>query len=451
MTTHTIRKGFDIPMAGRPEARLEVAPEPLLVAVETAEFPGIKPKMMVDEGDRVQTGQPLFFDKSDPEIFYVSPGTGVVFDVERGARRFLQRVVIERLGEDSFASPTRVDPERIATMERSDLIKALKNSGLWPLLRRRPLGRMPRPYRVPVAVYVNGMDTEPLAADPAFAVQGQGADLQLGIDGLRRLTDGVVYLTVRAGAELPEEFRNLRGVEMHEFRGPHPTGLVGTHISRIAPLSGDQVAWYLKAQEAVLIGHWLRTGQYPSHRVVAVVGPRAPVRCYFRVRQGAALVSLTGGWPDGDLRIIRGTVLTGTAAEPTSYIGFSTWTVTVMDEGSGRRDLFGWLLPQFRRLSASRAVWSWLGPKRRYDLDARLNGSHRAIVNIGSMESVMPLDIHPTFLVRAIQAGDLEEALNLGLLDVTEEDVALCTFVDPSKLDVGQVIREGLDLYEAEG
>ncbi len=451
MTTHSIRKGFDIPMAGKPETRLETAAEPSLVAVETGEFPGIKPKMLVKEGDRVQTGQPLFFDKTDPEIFYVSPATGVVFDVNRGPRRFLRRVVIERLGEDSFATPARVDPDQIATMERSDLITALKKSGLWPLLRRRPLGTMPRPYRVPVAIYINGMDTEPLAADPAFAVQGQGADLQLGIDGLQRLTDGAVYLTVRAGAEFPDEFRRLRGVEVHEFRGPHPAGLVGTHISRIAPLSGDQVAWYLKAQEAALIGHWLRTGQYPSHRVVALAGPRAPVRCYFRVRQGAALMPLIGGWPDGDVRIIRGTVLTGTVAEPTSYIGFSTWTVTVMDEGSGRRDLLGWLLPKFGRLSASRAVWSWLGPKREYDLDARLNGGPRAIVNIGSMESVTPLDIHPTYLVRAIQAGDLEEALNLGLLDVTEEDVALCTFVDPSKLDVGQVIRQGHDLYEAEG
>ena len=230
-------------------------------------------------------------------------------------------------------------------------------------MRQRPVGKVADGTKVPVAIYVNGMDTEPLAADPAFAVQGQGDDLRVGLRGLRRLTEGAVCLTVKAGAELPAEFRDLQGVEVHEFRGPHPSGLVGTHINSIAPLRGDQTAWFLKVQEAALIGHWLRTGHFPSHRVVALAGPRAKTKCYYRVRQGAVVETLTGGGDEG-LRMIQGTVLTGIATEPTAYLGPYTWTVTVMDDGAGRRDLFGWLLPQMGKLSASRAVWSWLRPKR---------------------------------------------------------------------------------------
>ena len=259
MTTHAIRKGFDIPMAGKPENRLEQAAEPPQVGVETSDFPGIKPKLLVAEGDRVQTGQPLFFDKNDRDVQFVSPATGVVSAVELGPRRFLERVVIRPEGEDTFASPERVDPDQIATVDRATLITAMKRSGLWSLMRQRPVGKVADGDRVPVAIYVNGMDTEPLAADPAFAVQGQGDDLRVGLQGLRRLTEGAVRLTVKAGTELPAEFRDLKGVEVHEFRGPHPSGLVGTHINSIAPLAGDQMAWFLKAQEAALIGHWLRT------------------------------------------------------------------------------------------------------------------------------------------------------------------------------------------------
>ncbi|MCA8943028.1 MAG: NADH:ubiquinone reductase (Na(+)-transporting) subunit A, partial [Planctomycetes bacterium] len=273
--------------------------------------------------------------------------------------------------------------------------------------------------------------------------------LEAGVELLRALTDGKVYLTLpgSGGGELD----SLPGVEVHRFRGPHPAGLVGTHIHEIAPLKADQTAWYLKAGELALLGEWVLSGRYPTHRTVAVAGSRAPRRQYFRVRHGAALMTLTGGQPLGDdVRVIRGTVLNGDAVGGDGFLGFYTWTVTAIDEGADRRDMFGWALPQFGKLSASRAVFSWLMPKKAYDADARLNGGPRAVVNIGAWESVTPLDIHPTFLTRAIRAGDLDEALQLGLLEVTEEDVALCTFADPCKIEVGEIIREGLDLYEEE-
>lgn len=444
---HHITRGFDIRIAGRPELKIAAAPQPLLVAVETGDFPGIKPKPLVEEGEEVLTGQPLFLDKRDRDIQFCSPVTGRVKQVELGERRFLLRVVVEPGPKEQFhAGPTAKNAG-----SRDDLIQALKQSGLWPLLRQRPVGRMVRADKEPVAVFVNGMDTEPLAADPAFATQGRKADLQAGVDLLRRLTQGTIYLTLAAAGDHQTELRDLKHVQVCDFKGPHPAGLVGTHISALRPLRSEEVVWYLKAQELALLGQWARTGQYPAERVVAVAGSLAPQAQYFRVRQGAILPTLTGGKAlAGDVRVINGTVLSGAATTPTGYLGFYATTLTVIPEGEGRRDLFGWALPGFGKHSFHRSVLSWLAPKREYALDAQLNGGRRAIVNIGAWESVTPLDIHPTYLLRAIQANDLEEAVKLGLLEVTEEDVALCTFVDPCKIEVGEVIRRGLDMYEKE-
>jgi Na+-transporting NADH:ubiquinone oxidoreductase subunit A len=453
MTIHKIKRGFNIKIAGRPEPKLDQAPEPLLVGVRPPEFLGLKAKVLVKEGDEVATGDVLFLDKKHKDIRFLSPATGKVSKIVLGRRRAPQLIQITPGPEEVFAGDVpRVDPERFHNVERSDLIQAIRHAGLWPLIRQRPLGKMITDGKLPSAIYVNGMDTEPLAADPAVAVLGKRAELQAGIDLLKRLTNGEVFLTVDARRTMPEEFQVLKGVEVHQFEGPHPAGLVGTHISRIQPLRADQTAWYLKAQEVVLLGTWVISGKYPWERTVAVSGSNAPTRQYYRVRQGAAVMTLTGGKPlEGDHRLINGTVLTGTRVAPDGYLGFYAQTLTIMPEGGDTRDLFGWALPKFGKLSASRSVMSWLLPKKEYVLDARLNGGHRYIVNIGQWEKVMPLDIHPTYLVRAIQARDLEEAIHLGLLEVCEEDVALCTFVDPCKNDVGRIIRKGLDLYEVEG
>jgi len=448
MTTHTIKRGFDIRLAGAAEQVLADAPPPPLVALETAEFPGIKPKALVRDGDRVATGQPLFLDKRDRAVVFCSPATGVVARVDFGEQRHLLRVVVRPEGKDAFHGGPRVAPAG----DREQLVAALCGAGLWPLLRQRPLGKVPLSTAVPAAIFVNGMDTEPLAACPAFATHGRRDDLQAGVDLLRRLTTGAVYLTLRAGGEHQQDLRALRGVELHEFAGPHPAGLVGTHIARIRPLGPGETVFALRAQELALLGAWARTGRYPHERVVAVAGSAAPVRRYFRVRQGAQLPVLTGGKAlGGDVRLVNGTVLSGTKVDAAGFLGFRTATLTAIPEGEGQRDLLGWARPQFGKLSFHRSVLGWLLPRRSYVLDARLHGGRRSIVNIGTWERVTPLDIHPTYLVRAIEAGDLEEALKLGLLELTEEDVALCTFVDPCKIDVGAIVRAGLDQFEKEG
>ncbi len=451
MTTHTIHRGFDLRLAGSAETKLHVAPEPALVAVETAEFPGIKPKALVKEGDLVTTGQPLFLDKLDRDIVWCAPASGRVSKVEFGERRFLLRVVIENAaakGKEAFADLPKPSGDRAA------LVKAIKTAGLWPLFRQRPVGRIVRGDKLPVAIFVNGMDSAPLAADPAFAVQGKKAELQAGIDLLQKLvaTGGKVYLSLRAAGDHQSDLRDLKGVEVHDFRGPHPSGLVGTHISRIRPLGPDEIAYTLRLQDVARLGEWARTGKYPAQTVVNVAGSAASTRGYYRVRQGALVASVTGGKPiQGDVRVIDGNVLHGRAIPADGHLGWFCTGITVIPEGTGARDLFGWALPQFGKLSFSRSVMSWLSPKKEYVVDARLNGGHRPIVNIGAWERVTALDIYPAYLVRAIQANDIEEAVKLGLLEVTEEDVALCTFVDPCKIDVGKIVRQGLDLYEKEG
>ncbi len=447
MITHSINKGLDVRLAGKPEAKLGDAPEPQIVAVLPSDFPGIKPKLLVAEGDAVKTGSPLFYDKLNPDTKFVSPGTGTVKAIIRGERRALLRVEVELAASDSYAEESLI--KDLSSTGREDLIVALRGAGLWPLFLQRPVGKLADPAAMPVAIFVNGMDTEPNAADPAFAANGKGAELQVGFDALKRLTDGKVYLSLRAG-QSAAEFGGLSGVEVHGFSGPHPSGLTGTHIDAIAPLKAGQVAWTLRAQDVAQIGHWIKNGQYPSHRVVAVSGSSATTRQYYKVRQGATISTLCGN-AGSDVRIVNGSALSGAAVAADGYLGHYANTVTILPEGEGKRDLFGWALPQFGKLSASRAVWSWLMPKKEYVVDTRLNGGARPIVNIGSWDSISPIDIQLSYLIRSIQANDIEEALSLGLLELIEEDVALATFVDHCKLDVGQVIRQGLDLYEREG
>ncbi|MBK8096826.1 MAG: Na(+)-translocating NADH-quinone reductase subunit A [Planctomycetes bacterium] len=445
MTTHTIKNGLDLPLAGKPERKLVDAPEPAVVALATAEFPGIKPKVLVKEGDQVKTGQPLFLDKVDRDIVWCSPATGTVQKLEFGERRFLLKVVVTNSGKDEFAPVGKPD-----TKSREALIKSIKNAGLWPLFVQRPLGKMPRSAAAPAAIFVNGMDTAPLACDPAFATQGRKAELQAGIDLLGRLTDGDVFVCLRAGGDFQSDLRDLKGCAIHEFAGPHPSGLVGTHIRNIQPMKAGEVCWSLRAQDVALLGEWALTGRYPAKTVVAVGGSAAPHRGHFRTRRHAQAAALLGKAPLGDVRIIDGTVLGGSAISADDCLGTRAGTLTVIPEGTDQRDLFGWALPQFGKLSASRSVFSWLMPKKEYVVDARLNGGHRPIVNIGSWDSVTAIDVHTSYLLRAIQANDIEEAVKLGLLEVTEEDVALCTFVDACKIDVGKIVRQGLDLYEKE-
>lgn len=444
VVTHFIARGLDIPIDGvAPPERFETI-APAKVAAIAPTDTGLRWRSLVREGDQVQRGDPLLACRERPRVCVVAPASGQVAAIDYGEQQVPTRVVLDV----DASGPTREldlpSPDQVASCARETLAQTLREVGLWPLVRERPLGRMPM-SDPPRAVFVNAMDTEPLAADPAVLLAGREDDLGLGLAILRRLSDAPIHVAVAPNSTYPR-VRSSQGIHLHEFVGPHPAGLPGTHINRIAPVRAGDRHWTIRAQDVVRIGEAARTKQFPNRRLVAIAGPRAAVPGYYRVHEGAPLSSFVAAAGPGT-RLIEGTVLSGIAAESDDYLSPTTHTITVIDEGRGRQPLFGWAVPRVDRPSAYRAAFGWLRPRARYSVDARLHGEPRALVNLGKWDKVVPLDVQVSYLVRAIQAGDLEEAIALGLLDVIEEDVALCSFVDPCKLDVGAVIRQGLNLY----
>lgn len=445
--SHFVTRGYDIPLAGAaPATRIEL-PDPDTVAARALIGMGVRWRALVREGDRVRRGDPVMESRRGPRLSIAAPAAGQVISIRRGERRAPSHVVIARDGSDRARDLDLPGPRQVATVSGDELVDRLGDAGLLSLFRQRPLGRAVS--SPPDAVFVNAMDTEPLAAEPGVLLEGRDAELAHGLALVRRLCAGPVYVTIAPKVAYPEALTGAPGVEAHEFVGPHPAGLPGTHINAIAPQTPTACYWTIRAADVAYIGEAALGNALPSHRLVAVAGPRAPAPGYYRVHAGAPVAAVAGELA-ADTRLIAGTVLSGTAVDSDDYLAASCHTLTLIGDGEGQRSLFGWILPRLGRPSAYRAAFNWLWPQSRYAIDARLNGEARPLVNLGTWDKVVPLDVHVAYLVRAIQAGDLEEALQLGLLDVIEEDVALCSFVDPCKLDVGAVIREGLELYARE-
>lgn len=447
-----IRRGIDLPLQGEPQQRIEPARPAGSVAVLGRDYLDLKPTMHVEEGDRVKLGQPLFSDKRHPAVIVTAPGAGVVTTVRRGARRVLQAVVIRLEGaeEEVFESwPAGA----LAGLEREQVVDNLTRSGLWCALRTRPWSKIPDPATTPHAVFVNAMDTNPLAADPAVVIAESPEAFSSGLAALSRLTTGQLFLCKAAGAPMPapEDVANL---EVAEFSGPHPAGLVGTHIHFLYPVNAERVVWHLGYQDVIAIGRLFTTGRLDPTRVVALGGP--PVRSprLLRTRLGAHIEPLITGELDEDIecRVLSGPVWSGyRAAGWGAFLGRYHQQVTVLAEGR-QREFIGWLRPGGEKFSVTRAFLSALSPaSRRFALTTTQNGSPRAMVPIGSYERVMPLDILPTQLLRALVVGDTDEAQRLGALELDEEDLALCTFVCPGKYDYGPVLRERLHQIEREG
>ena len=451
MTKHIIRQGLDIPLQGAARTVVENAPPPATVALRTADILGVKFKVVVNEGDTVQHGQVLCRSRGNPDIVFRSPASGIVREIRRGERRALREIVIDpddALGAEIFRKFSKNDLESISVEE---LVKTLLDSGLWPLIQQRPLAKIARPGLRPVAVFINAMATAPLAAQPDVLLKGREQDLALGVLALSRLSTGKTYVTKHGARPEVPGVDGLNGVELHTFFGPHPSGCPGVHIRHIQPLKRGQTAWCVNAVDAADIGSFLRTGRFPTERIVALAGSEVKDPVYFRTRSGAALASLLGGRVEEGkaLRYLDGDVLTGNLTDPASHLGMFYATITVIPEGE-KRDFMGWGMPGFGRYSTFRMFASALLPRRPVVLDTRLNGGVRSIIDIGQWQKVFPFDIHLSYLIRAVLAEDIQEAENLGLLELSEEDVALCAFVDPSKMEVTEIIRRGLDLYEAD-
>ncbi len=446
---HRITKGLDVPISGEPEQKIAAGPRIDQVAILGPDYVGMKPTLMVQPGDTVRVGQALFEDKKTPGVLYTSPAAGRVDAVHRGQRRVFQSLVVNVDGDDAeeFSVPAGGDP---ASASREDLVDLLVRSGLWTSFRTRPFSRVPAVDAEPHSVFVQAMDTNPLAADPLPVIREREHDFQTGLLVLTRLTEGPVFLCRQPARPLPGE--DIPGVQAEEFEGAHPAGLPGTHIHFLDPVGPAKTVWTIGCQDVLAIGALLRTGRLCVERVISVAGPSVTNPGLVRTRLGASVSSLVRGrLKEGDHRVISGSVLSGRTAEGVfDFLGRYHLQVSVVPEGTTRRFL-GFLSPGFDRFSVRRVFASAFQRGRRFAFTTSQEGDRRAMVPIGMYEQVMPLDILPTFLLRALITGDTEEAQALGCLELDEEDLALCTFVCPGKHEYGPILRETLTRIEREG
>ena len=444
-----IKRGMDIPIQGSPQQVIADAPAPRAVGVVGYDYVGMKPTMEVREGERVKLGQLLFTDKKNPGVRYTAPACGVVSAINRGAKRVLQSVVIDVDGDEAEEFPV-VAADGVAALDPATIRKQLVESGQWTALRTRPYSKVPAPDAEAAAIYITAVDTHPLAADPAMVIAEQAEAFKVGQDILARLTSGTVYLCSAAGVEVPQG--NAANIETAQFAGPHPAGLAGTHIHFLGGAAAEKVVWTAGYQDVIAIGRLFLDGRLYTQRVIALAGPQVENPRLLRTRLGADLQALCAGeMKAGDNRIISGSVLGGRQVfGATSYLGRYHNQVSVLLEGR-HREFLGWLSPGFSKHSSLGIYFTSFFGTKPLAMTTTTNGSERAMVPIGSYEKVMPLDILPTHLLRALIVGDTESAQALGCMELEEEDLALCSYVCPGKYEYGPILRDNLTRIEKEG
>ncbi len=440
-----IKKGLDINLQGKAEAKVTVLPMAASYAVSPLDFEGVVPKLLVKAGEQVKAGDALFFSKNDSRILFTSPVSGTVTAVNRGEKRKVLNVTVQPDATQSFKEFTVPAIEKAS---KDDVTKLLLEAGLWPLIIQRPYGIIANPDDQPKAIFVSGFDSAPLAADNDVVLANDKANLQKGFDVLARLTSGKVHLSLNAKAE-NKVFEGLKGVEVHEFAGPHPAGNVGVQIHHIDPINKGEVVWTVSAEGVAMIGRLFATGKVDMTKTIVLCGSQAEAPQYYTIIAGAAMDSILAGrvkaQKEGDsVRVISGNVLTGTKVAADGYLTFYSNQVTLIPEGD-KYELLGWAMPRFNKFSVSKAYFSWLCPKKQYDLDTNLNGGERPFVVSGLYDKYLPMDIYPVYLLKAILAGDIDKMENLGIYEIVEEDLALCEFVDPSKIEMQDIVRQGIN------
>ena len=444
-----IRKGLDLPISGVPEQHVTTGASIHHVAIVGDDYVGMRPAMLVQEGDRVIKGQALFEDKKNPGVMFTAPASGTVVAIHRGERRVLQSVVIQIEGDEKreFA---RFDAADLATLSHDVVQTQLLESGLWTALRTRPYSKTPVPGTVPAAIFVTAIDTNPLSADPQPLILAERKAFDAGLAVLTHLTPGKVHVCQACGGKLGGHPQGQ--VAFNEFAGPHPAGLVGTHIHFLEPVSLTKQVWHLNYQDVIAIGKLFTTGELCAERIIAIGGPQATQPRLVRTLLGADLTALLAGeTKEGENRIISGSVLSGRhATGPMAWLGRFHLQVSVVLEGR-EKELFGWVLPGAEKYSVTRTTLGHFLRHKLFNFSTSTNGGERAMVPIGNYERVMPLDILPTVLLRDLLAGDTDGAQALGCLELDEEDLALCTYVCPGKYEYGPVLREVLTRIEQEG
>jgi len=439
-----IKKGLDLPISGKPEQSITKGNEVSKVALVGSDFKGMKPTMLVQVGDKVKKGQALFGDKKTDGIFFTSPASGVVKEINRGARRVFESIVIDVEGDDeeTFKSFSAAE---LSALSKEQVQEQLIQSGAWTAIRTRPFSKVPAPGSKPNSIFVSALDTHPLAADPEVVIAQNKDAFANGLAVLGCLSDKV-FVSRAPNSSIP-----VAGVQAVDVSGPHPAGLVGTQIHFLDPVGGDKVVWHVGYQDVIAFGQLFTTGKINTDRVVSLAGPQVNKPRLVTTRVGADLNELTANeLKAGENRVISGSVLGGrTAAGSLAYLGGYANQVTVIEEGRDRK-LLHYFSPGIERHSVMRIYLSKLMPNKLFDFTSTTNGSERAMVPLGGYEKIMPLDVLPTQLLRALIVEDMDIAINLGALELDEEDLALCTYVCPGKYEYGPILRNNLERIEKE-
>jgi Na+-transporting NADH:ubiquinone oxidoreductase subunit A len=444
----TIQKGYDIKLRGIAEKTIADLPVSDVVAVKPPDFDTVTPKMLVEPGDEVLAGQAIFFDKNRPDLKFTSPVSGEIANIVRGEKRRIMEVRI--LPDKKGTRYVEFPKTDLAALSREDAIERLLESGCWGYIRQRPYSLIADPKDLPKAIFVSCFDSAPLAPDLDFIKDFEVDNLHTGIRILQILANGKVSFGLSPG-QSEGDFPGTSVASHHFFHGPHPAGNVGIQIHHVSPLQKGETVWYVHLQDLIIIGRLFREGRYRADRIVALAGSCVDKPQYYRVMTGQHIGDITGGRLLSEhCRLIQGNVLTGKTTSAGDFLSFYENQITVIPEGD-QPEFLGWLLPGLQKLSLSRTYFSWLFPKRSYELDTNMHGEERAFVMTGQYDKVLPMNIYPVFLLKAILARDIERMEALGIYEVSEEDFALCEFVCTSKIDVQQIISEGLKYIREEG
>ena len=439
-------KGLDINRKGKAAEELVAVKEPGFYALVPDDFPGVTPKVVVKEQEYVMAGGPLFIDKNHPEVKFVSPVSGVVTSVERGARRKVMNIVVEAAAEQDYEEFGKQD---VARMNADRVKELLLQSGMFAFIKQRPYDVIADPAVAPRAIFVSAFDSNPLAPEFEFALKGEEANFQTGLDALAKIAKTYLGISVKQKSAALTQAKN---VTITAFDGPNPAGNVGVQINRVAPVVKGETVWTIDPQAVIFIGRLMNTGRVDMTRTVAVTGSEVLKPAYTKLRVGALLTGVFAGnvTKDKELRYISGNVLTGKQVSPNGFLGAFHSQVSVIPEGNDIHEMLGWIMPRFNQFSVNHSYFSWLLGKKEYTIDARIKGGERHMIMSGEYDKVFPMDILPEFLIKAIIAGDIDRMEALGIYEVAPEDFALCEFVDSSKLELQRIVRAGLDMLRAE-
>jgi Na+-transporting NADH:ubiquinone oxidoreductase subunit A len=442
-----LKKGLNIHLLGDADKVYASTKPTEKYVVKPIDFHGLMPKLCVKVGDKVKAGTPLFYDKYNEKINFCSPINGEVTDIVRGEKRKIMEVVIKADTEIVYEQFTTASAD---SLSREQIIEAMLKAGIWPFVRQKPYDIIANPADMPKAIFISTFSTAPLAIDNDFALYGMDELFQKGLDYIVKLSNGKTHLNTDGNTNPSKVFSAAKGVQINKISGPHPAGNVGVQIHQIDPINKGDVVWYLHPQDVIAIARLFTAGKYDVSKIVALCGSQIQKPRYYRSIAGACISNLLNeNTKDGKSRIISGDILSGTQINPDGCLGFYDSQLTVVPEGD-EAEFLGWILPGLHKFSASKTFLSWLFPSKKYNLDTNMHGEERAYVMTGEYEKVLPMDIYPTHLIKAIMIEDVELMENLGIYEVSPEDLALCEFVCTSKIEVQSIIRQGLDLVRKE-